>query len=411
MRQPKWWCGAVALGFMVAMGAIPHGHTPIDSRWNFNEHIFPVFAERCGGCHIDGGVAPMSLVDYQSAFPWTQSIREEILGLRMPPWQAEDEFGGFRNGHSLSAQEMNMILEWSSGGYPEGPRDQTPELPVSLDTWSLGEPTLVLEMPEPFDLDAGTSEAVRYFVLPSGVDEDRSILGAELNPGARAVVRGAAIFVDATGTARSLDEADEGPGFADAPDLTFPTTPPFAVWSPGQPSVLNQEFGYVLPAGADVILRIHYKKTWITEGMNLSDRSQVGLHLSDGRVTDIASMVVTSPAELSGGSVTFTHEMTHDATVLSLLPEVDIEASELVIEAMRPDGVRVPMLWLREPDRGWPTRFWFDVPLFLPAGTQLEVMTRVDPGAERLLRGTLIGEGSAPIRLGVAYVTEPSAAN
>ena len=411
MRQGSWWFGGVALGFMVAMGAIPHGHTPIDSRWNFNEHLFPVFAERCGGCHIDGGVAPMSLVDYQSAFPWTQSIREEILGLRMPPWQAEDEFGGFRNGHSLSAQEMNMILEWSSGGYPQGPRDLAPELPTPPDMWSLGDPTLVLQMPQPFDLDAGTSETVRYFVLPSGVNEDRSILGAEVSPGARAVVRGAAVFVDDTGTARSLDEADEGLGFAETPDLSFPIAPPVAVWSPGQPSVLSREYGYVLPAGADVVLRIHYKKTWITEGVDFSDQSQVGLYLSAGRVTDIASMVVTSPAEMSGGSVTFTHEMTDDVTVLALFPEVDIEASELVIEAKRPDGVRVPMLWLREPDRGWPTRFWFDVPLLLPAGTELEVMTRVDAGAERLLGGTLIGEGSVPIRLAVAYVTEPPAAN
>ena len=54
------------------------------------------------------------------------------------------------------------------------------------------------------------------------------------------------------------------------------------------------------------------------------------------------------------------------------------------------------MLWLREPDRGWPTRFWFDVPLLLPAGTELEVMTRVDAGAERLRGGTLIGDENRP---------------
>ena len=78
----------------------------------------------------------MSLVDYRSAFPWTQSIREEILGLRMPPWQAEDGFGDFRNGHALTATEMNMILEWSAGGYPEGPRDQTPDATEAVGTLS-----------------------------------------------------------------------------------------------------------------------------------------------------------------------------------------------------------------------------------------------------------------------------------
>ena len=86
--KKRIWLSSMAmliLMFVLFMPSIPHGHTPIASRWNFNEHLYPVFKERCGSCHVEGGVAPMSLVDYRSAFPWTQSIREEILGLRMPP--------------------------------------------------------------------------------------------------------------------------------------------------------------------------------------------------------------------------------------------------------------------------------------------------------------------------------------
>ena len=407
MRQPRWRFGAVALGFVAALGTIPRGHTPIDSRWNFNEHLFPVFLSHCGGCHVEGGVAPMSLLEYRSAFPWTQAIREEVLGLRMPPWQAEDEFGGFRNGHALSAHEMNMILEWSSGGYPEGPSDQAPEATTKPDPWTLGGPTVVLRMPEPFSLDASAGEAVRYFVLPSGSDRDRSILGAELNPGVRAIVRGAAIFVDTSGVARSLDDADESPGFAEAPG--FPTVPPVAVWSPGWPSVLNQEFGYALPAGADVVLRIHYKKTWITEGTELLDQSEVGLYLSEEPVNEIASVVVADPAESSGQTLTLTYELRDDITVLSLFPEVDVESSNLVIEAIKPDGERIPMLWLREPDRRWPIRFWFTEPIALPARTALEARTTVDSGADQIPGPTLIGERRVPVRFALDYLPAASA--
>ena len=209
--------GVLATGIIVAMGSIPLGHTPIESRWNFNEHLYPVFKDRCGGCHVEGGVAPMSLIDYQSAFPWTQSIREEILGLRMPPWQAEDGFGDFKNGHALTATEMDMTLEWSSGGYPQGPRAHAP-VAENLDTeWTAGERRLVLAIPQAFTLDAGTSQTVRYFVLPTGLRVDRVLIGAELKPDARAVVRGTAIFVDTTVTASSLDDADATPGFGDAP--------------------------------------------------------------------------------------------------------------------------------------------------------------------------------------------------
>ena len=399
------------LMFMLFMASIPSGHTPIASRWNFNQHLYPVFKERCGSCHIEGGVAPMSLVDYRSAFPWTQSIREEILGLRMPPWQAEDGFGDFRNGHALTATEMNMILEWSAGGYPEGPRDQTPDATAQDPEWSFGEPTLVLQIPRPFSVDAATSELVRYFVLSTDIGESRSILGAEIRPGARAIVRGAAVFIDSTGAARALADADEAPGFSEEPDHNFPLAPPVAVWTPGQSSVINETAGYHLPDGADIVVRIHYKKTWITEGMDFSDQSQIGLYLSDNATQPIESLLVTSPDSVSGLETSFSHEIADDITALALLPEVDIESSELQVEAITPTGDRIPMLWLREPDEGWTTRFWFDAPVSLPAGSRIEVTALLEPAPERRSKPTLIGAGTAPIRFAIDYVTGSLPAN
>jgi len=221
MRRYKWELLALVMAFVVTLGSGTTGHTPISSRWSYNEHLFPIFRDQCGSCHIDGGIAPMSLMTYQDAYPWTQSIREEILGLRMPPWQAEDGFGMFRNGHALSARDMDMILEWSSGGYPQGPRDQVPPAPELSAEWTLGEPALTLDMPDAFEIDAGTRELVRYFVLAAGTDADQAISAVDLQPGARAVVRSAAVFVDSEGAARALDDADPAPGFADPADGAF----------------------------------------------------------------------------------------------------------------------------------------------------------------------------------------------
>ena len=132
----------------------------------------------------------MSLVTYQEAYPWAQSIREEVLGLRMPPWRAEDGFGDFSNGHALSAQEMDMILEWSSGGYPQGPRDQQPEPLAESTEWGLGEPDVELMMDEAFTIDSDVNDVVRYFVLPSTITDTSFLVGADVMPGAGAVVRG-----------------------------------------------------------------------------------------------------------------------------------------------------------------------------------------------------------------------------
>ena len=207
-------------------------------------------------------------------------------------------------------------------------------------------------------------------------------------------MRSAAVFVDATGAARALDEADAGAGFAPPEAEDFPPAPPIAVWIPGQAPVRTTGMGYSLPPGSDLVLRIQYKKTWITEGQEFSDQSRVGLYVADGAGASIESMLVTSPETVSGREVTFTHDVDRDLSLLALLPEVDIESSEIQIEAVKPDGSRVPMLWLREPDSGWTTRFWFDAPVSLPEGSQLEVTAMLDPAAERLPSTPLLGGGA-----------------
>ena len=402
-RHKKRALALLAVGFVVVTaGSVSQGHEEIASRWNYNEHLFPIFRDRCGACHIEGGIAPMSLLVYESAYPWTQSIREEVLGLRMPPWQAEDGFGDFRNGHALPAHELDMILGWSSGGYPRGPRDQTPEVPAVREGWRLGEPDLTLRLQEPFSLDAGTTEVVRYFVLPAQGPDQLTIRAVAFQPDARAVVRGAAVFVDASGRARELDAADAGPGFAHADD--YPATPPVGVWMPGEAPVMHDGAGYRLPAGADVVLRIHYKKTWMTEGTAFTDQSRLGLYFTDDDAAQIESLVVTSLAEVSGTEVTFRHTLEQESTVLALFPEVNIESSELQVEAVKPDGSRVPMLWLREPDSGWPIRFWFETPVTLPAGSHIEATAVLDPAAARISRASLLGNGTAPLRFSIDYV-------
>ncbi|MDA1092719.1 MAG: hypothetical protein O3A25_05555 [Acidobacteria bacterium] len=398
------------VGFVLVVGAFTTstgGHTAINSRFTYNEHLFPIFQRQCGSCHVAGGVAPMSLLTYQEAFPWTQSIREEVLGLRMPPWKAEDGFGDFLNGHVLPAHEMDMILEWAGGGYPEGPRDQRPVPPEPLEGWTLGAPSLELTLAEPFAIDAATSEVVRFFTLPTALSEDRWITAVDVRPGSRAVVRHVSVYIDTSGQARALDNEDSaGPGFnagLDAQD-------PIAVWWPGQSVVQLDGAGYALPAGADVVARIVYKKTWITEGQPFTDQTSLGLHLAEGPVATIAHTVVSSPPDTSGPALVFSHPVDEEMTLRALLPEVALEALELQVEGILPDGSRRPLLLIREPDPAWPTRYWFDTPQVLPVGSQIEVTATLRRGAGRESVPSLFSS-AAPVRILVDYTAASASAN
>jgi hypothetical protein len=402
------------LGAVLLAGGVSRGHTPITSRYNYNEHLFPIFRDRCGACHVNDGIAPMSLVTYKEAFPWAQSIREEVLALRMPPWRAEDGFGDFRNGHALSAREMDMILEWSSGGYPPGPRALEPTPVDTSPRWELGAPSLRLEMPAAFQIAADTSEVVRFFVLPSQTNADRWIKAVDFMPGARPVVRDVVVYIDATGKAKQLDAADAALGFAPPADGSFPTSQPIAVWVPGQtPVVLGETTAYKLPRATDIVLRMHYKKTWITDGQPFADRSAVGVYFAEGNPRAVETMIIPSPSTLSGRQAKFTQTMDRDVTALALLPEVGMEMGDVQVEAVRPDGTREPMLLLREPSGAWPTRYWFEAPVVLAKGTQVEVTAVLKPGGDRLSAASLLaGAPQQPIRLLMDFVSGgASAAN
>src|SRR6266568_2599045 len=77
-------------------------HKAVTSKYTYNDDVFPIFRERCSQCHVQGGVAPMSLMTYDDAFPWAESIRAELVAAHMPPWNADESFGAVKQAHTLS---------------------------------------------------------------------------------------------------------------------------------------------------------------------------------------------------------------------------------------------------------------------------------------------------------------------
>ena len=71
-------------------------HKPITSPYTYNEDVFPILRDRCGRCHVAGGVAPKSLMTYKDAFPWGESIRTELMAGHMPPGGTNQPAGAFR---------------------------------------------------------------------------------------------------------------------------------------------------------------------------------------------------------------------------------------------------------------------------------------------------------------------------
>jgi hypothetical protein len=57
---------------------------------------------------------------YQEARLSAEAIKHAVLTRSMPPWNAVDGFGEFRNSRALSQEDIEIVAQWVEAGSPEG---------------------------------------------------------------------------------------------------------------------------------------------------------------------------------------------------------------------------------------------------------------------------------------------------
>jgi hypothetical protein len=246
-----------AVLFALAVLTTPgEAHKGITTKFTFNSDVYPVFLNRCGRCHIEGGVGPMSLVKYDEAFPWAEAIRAELLSAT-----TGDMHDFVKAAHrQISARELDIVLDWATGGAPEGDTTKTPTPPMPHVDWAAGMPDVVAAMIEPYEMSGETLEATHESIVPIAVSSSVMIGHIDVLPGNPLIVRSAVL---------SLRAADG-------------TTRLLGTWMPRQvPAAIPLKPPVRVEPGAEIIARIHYKKTWKYEAERLTDRSQVGLYLAN----------------------------------------------------------------------------------------------------------------------------------
>ncbi len=354
---------------IVVLGAFvcaPRGeaHKPITSPYTFTEHVLPILRDHCGRCHASGSVAPMSLLTYEETIPWAESMRMELVAGHMPPWGLETPSSKFRNAGQMTARELNLLLTWAAGGTPRG-SDAPPSVAIGPDrVWRLGTPDLQLQPAAEFTLAADVQQRTEEFTLATGTPGPRWVRAVDLMPGAPAIVRGATISVksDSAGAAAA----------SGSPERVL------ALWLPGDdPVPLDDGAGFLLPAGAELTLRIHYRKTWQHERDTIRDRSVVGLYFTSGKATDVRTIALApSPDEAtaarSAGRLSFTRVLDDEVTAIAIYPDSALHDVDVDVHALRPDGGREALIAFR-PQEHWTRRYWYREPVVLPRGTRLEV--------------------------------------
>lgn len=350
---------ASALLFLAAGDQRTYAHKLVTSKYDFSRDVFPLFRDHCAACHVPGGPAPMSLVTYDAAVPWAQSIREELTAGRMPPWPVDPASPAIKGGYPINSRDVDMLVVWASGGTPQGDAAAKLAIPAFKSRWQLGPPDLKLTMDAEHTLPAGKIEDTVQVTFSTGLTEAKWVKAADLMPGTVSVVRDAVISVE--------------------------NGPVLDVWEPGDDAIAAPSgAAFRLEPAAKIHLQIHYKKHFDEEEKAVSDRSTVGLYFTDPPASgrELQSLAIAPPkqGQPASGPETFGGTLPAGARIVALRPTLDRGYDSLSVDAIIPTGKRVPLLRLLGPRPQWPRRYWLQDPVELPSGSKIAV--KVTPLAD-----------------------------
>ena len=238
-------------------------HKGITSKFTYNADVHSIFLNRCGRCHIEGGVGPMSLLKYEEAYPWAESLRTELLSaygdLSAEARRAKVDLHDFvKAAHrQITARELDVVLDWATGGTPEGDKAQTPPDTTLRIEWAGGTPDLIARMPTPYHMNGTAMDATHEAAMPIQTPSPTTVARIDVLPGNPAIVRSAVLSLR----------------------LPDGTTQLIATWVPRQvPGPIAIKPHVRIDPGTHIVARIHYKKTWKYEGQPMSDLSLIGLY-------------------------------------------------------------------------------------------------------------------------------------
>ena len=351
----------------------------------FVDDIAPILHANCAPCHRPGEVAPFPLLSYNDAETHAEQIADVTAARFMPPWMPEPGHGAFKHERRLTQEQIDLLAAWAKAGAPQGDPTRTPEPPQWTAGWQLGQPDLIAEMPVAYTLPADGTDVFRNFVVPVDTRARRYIRAVELRPGNNRIVHHAVIMVDATGAARTHEARDPEPGFA---GMTFGEAQDpdghFLGWTPGKrPHEGDDGLAWRLEPGTDLILQFHMLPTGKPETL----QAKVGLYFADGPPTRVPAMLrlgrkdINIPAGEAHYPIRDTYTLPVDVEVLTIYPHAHYLGKEMSVFATLPDGGREWLIRIPAWDFFWQDDYRYAEPLFLPAGSVIEMQYVYDNSA------------------------------
>ena len=316
----------------------------------------------------------------------------------MPPWFADAGHGTFLNDPRLSATEIETLKTWVDQGAPEGKPADAPKALDFSDSWKIGKPDLIVELPVDFPIPASGTIDYTWFAVDMGLTEDRWVEKIEVRPGARAAVHHALIFarqpnsgyrVDLKpGGVRSRPErrSDQHPPQSDqgafaVNDAVFSGTELVGDYVPnGDPFIATPGQARLFKAGSHMLFQMHYT----TNGKATTDRTRVGIVFAKNapreRIVNNAVVNVTLriPPDAANHQVSAVATFHHETKIGAFGPHMHVRGKAMKFELLRPGADPEVLLNVPAYDFNWQLKYYPTELVKVRKGDQIRVTAWYD---------------------------------
>ena len=349
----------------------PHADQTQHSQISYSEDIAPILQEKCVVCHTEGGLGPWAMTDYNMVLGFSPMIREVLRTKRMPPWHADPHIGVWKNDISLTTEQAQTIVHWIELGSPRGQGpDPLAETKVTHVDWPLGEPDLVLEIPE-FTVPVSGVVDYQFPTVVNPLDTGVWIKAASVQPGDREVVHhilAGTINPDTSEQKRQRLEFDNY----------------LIGYAPGNEShTFPADTGVYVPPGGEFLFQMHYTPV----GRETVDKSKIGLYFHTEQPENfyrqdvVVDPTITIPPNEARHQEVAYYTFDKPAVLHDLVPHAHYRGVASKFELEKPDGSRETILSVPNYDFNWQRTYEFVEPKNIEAGTRLVHTTWYDNSA------------------------------
>ncbi|MDB5322111.1 MAG: Calcium-binding EF-hand-containing protein [Phycisphaerales bacterium] len=377
----------VVVGCLLTLARFTQAATAVGaSPPTFNRDIAPIIWNNCAACHHAGEVAPFNLTSYEDVRKRAKQVAKITHARTMPPWKAEPGYGEFEGERRLSDAQIATIQAWAEAGAPEGNAADLPALPKFSEGWQLGQPDIVVQMVEPYTVRAERPDIFRCFVVPFNIPAGKYVKAVDYRPSNRKITHHALLFLDNTGMARKLDEADPGPGYSRMGGVGFLPSGGMGGWAPGAaPHRFPDHAARAVGANTDLVIQTHFHPSGKVE----TEQASVGIYLTDEAPKRTAATVplgVRSTIDIPPGARDYKWADSITLPVAVEIPAITPHAhyicKDMQVWATLPTGEKRWLIWIKDWDFDWQGQYRYKAPVELPAGTKIDMVYTYDNSAD-----------------------------